>query len=243
MRADQDLAAYRFTQLQAWWVISQLVSRTPEFRLHQQVDFLDGEALVLTLADSATIPPEDRDQVRVVFGREGVTVITSTATGTMPWSKALTAQEPLDVVRGVEIGLGLTPATRAPRRETSDIVLAYTVIALLLAARVHDRHPWQVRSLAPVLLGVDDWGLSDLSAFPALERHLMARFELDVLRGVRPAGVAAWVLYRGLDPVAAFDEYGGVHCNEARFSLREIYDGTGCRIHSTAMMVATSISG
>lgn len=237
------MVAHRFARPQAWWIISQLVRRTPEFRLHQSVDFLDGEALVLTLADSATIPPEDRNRVRVVFGGEGVTVITSTDTGTMPWDKALTAQDPLDVVRGVEIGLGLTPVTGVPPRETSDIVLAYTVIALVLAARVHDQHLWQVRSVAPVLLGVDGWGLNDLSMFPVLERNLMARFELDVLRGIRPAGVSAWVLYRGVEPVAAFDEYGSLYYDETRFSLREIYDSTGGRADCTAQIVATSIGG
>lgn len=243
MRADRDMVAYRFAQPQAWWAISQLVSRTPEFRLHQQVDFLDGEALVLELTDSTTIPLEVRNQIRVVFGGKGVTVIAPTETGTMPWEKALTAQGSLDVVRGVEIGLGLTPTTGIPRYAKSNIVLVYTVIALLLAARVHDRHLWQVRSLAPVLLGVDGWGLTDLSALPTLERYVMARFELDALRGVQPAEVAAWVLYRGLVPVAAFDEDGGFHCNDVRFRLREVYDGTGCRIHSTTMMVAATISG
>lgn len=237
------MVAFRFRQQQTWWIISQLVRRTPEFRLHQSVDFLDGEMLVLTLASSATFSPEECNRIRVAFGREGVTVVTPTETGTMPWDKALAAQGSLDVVRGIEIGLGLTPAIRSPKREISDVDLAYTVLALLLAARVHDRHPWQVRSVAPVLLGLDDWGLADLSMFPVLERNLMARFELDVLRGIRPAGVSAWVLYCGVDPVAAFDEYGSFHYEETRFSLREIHDGTGGRIHSTAQIVATSISG
>lgn len=243
MRADQSLVAHRFVLSQAWWVISQLVARTHALRLHQQVDFSDGDALILELADSMTIPLEIRSRSRVVFGKSGVTVITPTQTGTMPWEKALTAPRPIDVVRGIEIGLGLTPVTGEPRHAMPDRILAYTVIALLLAARVHDHHQWQVRSLTPVQFGIDDWALADLSILPTLEERVFAQAELDMLHGTRPVMQPAWVLYRGLHPVAAFDETGGVHIREHEFRLREVYDNTGCNINATTMMIASAVNG
>lgn len=243
MREGEALVAHRFVTAQTWGVISQLVARNSRLRLHQQVDFIDGESLVLELTDSPTIPLEVRNRMRVVFDRAGVTVILPTQTGTMLWGKALTAPNSIDIVRGIETGLGLTPITGRPRYKIKDRALAYTMLGLLLAARLHDRQQWHVRSLVPELFGVEDWALADLSTLPTLERQVFAHAELDIVRGIQPVIRPTWVLYRGLHPVAAFDETGGVHIDNYELRLREIYSNTGCDTYATAMHLAFAING
>lgn len=240
MRAQPTEVANRFVQVQAWWIVARLVARNPDLSLHQQVDIVDGQALVLCLPESPVVPLEVRSRLRVVFDSEGVKLVAPVVFQTLTWAEVFSFSNPLEAVRRVEASLGLVPVHTVGYELTSR-ALTYMVVALLLAGRVNEPEPLQVRSIVPELLGVDEWGLTDLSSFPSLEGYVLARFELDVLRGIQPTVPPAWVIYEGVEPVAAFDEVGGFHCKETRFNLREIYDNTGCRIHATTMMVASTI--
>lgn len=242
MRAQPNAVAHRFVQVQVWWIVAQLVARNPDLSLHEQVDLVDGQALVLSLPESSVIPLEVRSRLRVVFDSEGVKLVAPVVFQTLTWAEVFAFSDPLEAVRRIENSIGLTP-TESSASALSSRSLTYTIIALLLAGRVNCNNLWQVRSVVPELLGVDEWGLTDLSSFPILEEHVLAHFELDVLHGVQPIVPPAWVIYEEVEPVAAFDEFGGFHCQEMCFKLRDIYENTGCSIHATTMMVASTIRG
>jgi hypothetical protein len=240
LRAQATPIASRYADPQRWWIASQLVARNPDLRLHLQVDLIDGEALVLTLTESATIPLETRIGLRIVLDEQGVKLVAPALFEPLLWAEVLSFTSPLEAVKRIEASLGLLPfgaqEERLPARP-----LSYTILALLLAARANDHEGWYVRSLHPELLGVDDWGPTNLKEFPTLTDHLVNMFELDIARQIEPQAHEAWILCRGLDPVAVFDGTGGLHVHGVRFSLPEIYLGTGCDLHQTATSVAALI--
>lgn len=240
MRAQATPVASRYADPQRWWIASQLVARNPNLRLQLQVDLIDGEALVLTLTDSTIIPLETRIGLRIVLDGQGVKLVAPALFEPLPWANVLSFTDPLEAVKRIEASLGLVPFG-AQEEKLPAGPLTYTILALLLAARMNDHENWYVRSLHPELLGVDEWGPTDLTEFPTLADHLLKMFELDIAREIEPQAHEAWILCRGLDPVAVFDGTGGVHVHGVRFSLHEIYLGTRWDLHQTTTSVAALI--
>lgn len=186
MRAQATSVAARYADAQRWWIASQLVARNPDLQMHLQVDLIDGEALVLTMPNTTTMPAEIGARLRIVLDRQGVKLIAPVVFAPLLWAEVLSFATPLEAVFRIETSLGLTPLVSQDQALPSR-PLAYTVLALLLAARVHDTDGWDVRSLNPQLLGVDDWGPADLTSFPSLTEAMINVFELEVARGIVPA--------------------------------------------------------
>lgn len=234
--------SHRYVQAQAWWVASQLVSRNPEVRLIQQVDVMDGESLLLDVTDHPDLISEVRKRLKIVLNMgRGVETIAANEFSTLSWLEALAISDPLELVMRIEGIMGLTPepASAYPK---SARALVFTVLAFFLTARLNDAKPWHVRSLNPTNLGVDDWVPTDLSLFPALERRLMQEFDSAAL-SMSVSLTSAWILYSGVDPVAAVDEEGGLYAHGRRFDLDEIYVNTGRNLHATVGMFSSNIDG
>lgn len=199
---------------------------------------MDRQALVLTLADSDTIPLEVRQRIRIVLGRDGLQLITPVAVEPLTWPEILSLQDPLEAVERLERGLGLQPAPHAPHLLPAR-ALTLSVISFMLNAGQNQPEAFHVRSLSPITLGVEDWSPTDISAFPSLEESLIEKFESSVESGSAPEAPAAWVLYKGANAVAAFDEEGGLHAHGVRFDLVNRYFDTGCSLDGTALLAMT----
>lgn len=124
------------------------------------------------------------------------------------WAEAFAAQGGHNVVHSLERAAGLTPLAKAP--PTGPRVMAYRVIARVLASLVDDRHEWDARNGQLDSSGMDatDSHRPDLLRFPTV---------VDALRDWRPDDLFGrpsyrfWTLLRDAKPVAVFDTDGRLH--------------------------------
>lgn len=228
-RSWHEGAAERHRHAHAWWMVGELVRHHPELHFHfpRRGNLVQGLSGPLILSD-----PRTEDGRAVIFDFTGIHLHPEPLRF-IEWADVLIAERPLDALRKIENGLGLTTVSKPPR--SGSAALVYRSIAAVLGIVVNHRSEWNV---VPVKLPLDpsdraaSWSL--LSIAENVDRVYVASWKTtnDSL---------GWVLFRDNNPVALFDVSGRVVTDEASFDLLAVHHRTGRKLTVTVATVLGSV--
>ena len=165
-------------------------------------------------------------QVHILDGCNGVPK--SITIGT--WADALSASNPHDVVKRIEVVAQLSTVTKAPT--STPRALAYRFIATLLTTTLNDRHVWDARNEFIDSSG-DDWWPGDPEVhgytvgFPKVHEDFASTPEIGLWQ---EPNSHFWAIMRDQIPVAIVSIEGRVYRQDSRFDLANEYAANGRRM-------------
>ncbi|WP_022881852.1 TY-Chap2 family putative peptide chaperone [Gryllotalpicola ginsengisoli] len=228
------MIADRFTLAQTWWVASELVRRHPRLMISRRES--EGAPPVLLVHDEG-------EGMKIGFDLS--TAIQFLAGGVLKrieWAELFGSNEPLQLVRRIELesGLGIV-ATAPPMTERS---VVYRLIAKLLALGVDDRYTWHAVSLpgyptagAWAGMTTDAWNRT-VDPFPGAVGASLGYYERSsgALRSRTVLPNPFWALMRDVDTVAILDVAGHAYLRTGSVDLLATYRGTGNSLARTAVL-------
>lgn len=218
--SEPRVPADRFIEAQIWWLASELLRRHPHLCLCETVHDEVGTSLV-------AYDPHAVENNQVIFNRISGIHIPAQGDFEVRWNEVFAAPSAHTILLRIENALGI-PLHGAPPA-TTEVTIAFRIIARVLASLVDDRYSWMVRGERPEDPSVCeniDW-VGDTSDFPSLEDLIARWFEDAAIGRLDEHGPThLWALLRDLEPVAIFDLYGNVHTRYGREPLLAYYQQT-----------------
>jgi hypothetical protein len=215
-----EMPADRLVRTQSWSVVCQLMRRHPELKLVEMQPGAGGHFYLTLLKDK---------QILVRIAEDGQIADTSVAELVPP-------DENLKPLAELERSIGIDSPVRHPASTPS--VLAFRVIAQLMAVTLDDRRRWDVRH---AFCDAPDGG--------AVVRKYVNPFPVAVERaGKRQSDdpylepwARFWAVLRASEPVALLDTDGFVYVGRQVLYLPELYAAHSRRLTPTVAAALGSV--
>lgn len=217
--------ADRFALQQSWWIASEVARRNGNL-LISQVEDDDSYGLLIVHRG----PVGDRVQFDLPQG-----ALWQNADGIVErlgWHEVIASDDPHAAVRRVEQGAGFgVPAQAAP---TNRRTIVYRLAAAILAAKLDDRHSWQIVP-APLVASKEllEQTLATLAQFASTADQVEYAFA-DITELFEQAAAVQktpywhdpfWLVLKDLQPVLVLDESGYAHLpNGVLLDLMSLYE-------------------
>lgn len=230
--------ADRFALQQSWWLASEIARRHGNLQISRVGD--DTYQGILLVHDGSM-------GRRIQFDLPGGAAWQNKAgeVERMSWIDVFEADDPHAAVKRLEreSGLGI-PESAA---ETNLRTIVYRVAAALLAAKLDDRHSWQIVPAPLVTSGVEaDESLAMLRRFastgPQIDYAYADMAELydhATALGTTPRWHETfWTVLRDVEPVMILDEAGYAHLDGGvQINLLALYRGLGREVAAVAGVI------
>ncbi|NYG07779.1 hypothetical protein BJ986_002266 [Phycicoccus badiiscoriae] len=201
----------RLTNVQSWWIGSELVRRHPELTLIETHPG-GGQYDCLTLVRSQPDPVEN-----LVWLNRAGSIRVGDHMQFLTWEAERDYGDRHGAVRRIEAAAGLDSVKATPPSTAAAVALR--AICRVLTSMLNEPEPWDARSAFYDSSGGDS-GFRDLSAFPSAARAMEEHRPND-LDG--HPGYRFWLLRRGDSTVAVVDTDAVVHLPDRHASLSDAY--------------------